>query len=299
MSIDFDKEFFPNYDKAVKITNNIQLLTARNPSPYTFHGTNTYIIGQKDLMILDPGPNNDQHFENLIKTVNGRHVSHIILTHSHADHSDLAYRVSQYFSAPIGKAPLTPKKDQPNQGKQSGEATSSDIEFDISLSDDMLISNNEITLQSIATPGHASDHIAFALMGDDVLFSGDHVMAWATTVIIPPDGVMQDYMASLEKLLERSDSYYLPGHGGVVTNPQQLIRGFRSHRKLRENAILKRLQQGDTTVTEIVAAIYQKLDPRLKNAAALSVWAHLIDLHQRNLIHCDTSPLINSSYSSR
>lgn len=297
MSLDFDKNFSPNYNMAVKITDKIQILTANNPSAYTFHGTNSYIIGQKQLMILDPGPNLEDHFQNLVTAVNDRPVSHILLTHSHDDHSQLAKRASAFFNAPIAKAPLIQKIND-HHLLVNGESATLDVAFDIAILDNMILANNDFELRAISTPGHASDHMAFAFEREDTLFSGDHVMAWATTVIIPPDGSMQDYMASLEKLSSRAESHYLAGHGGMVSNPQQLLRGLRSHRKIRERAILERLHNGDRTISEIIASIYRDIDPNLKNAAALSVWAHLIDLYERNLIACETMPTIDGNYSS-
>lgn len=291
MNLIFNKNFLPNYKKAVKITEKVKILTANNANEYTFHGTNSYILGNNHIMILDPGPNQQDHFENLLKTIDNRPVSHILLTHAHHDHSDLAMRLAKHVAAPVVKAPL-------NTTQTSNDKKHMDITFDISLSDNMVITNNEITLQAIATPGHSSDHMAFLFHDENILFSGDHVMAWATSAIIPPDGAMGDYMASLEKLTKIDADYYLPGHGGTVNNPQQLLRGLRHHRKMRENAIIERIKNGDRTIIEIANALYRNLDPKLKKAALCSIWAHLIYLYQRRLIHCNTIPSLDSVYSS-
>ncbi|MEO9339939.1 MBL fold metallo-hydrolase [Mesorhizobium sp. SB112] len=296
--MDFNTEFEPAYGQAIPVGQDILRLTVNNPSAFTFHGTNSYIVGRETLAVIDPGPEDDAHFDALMKAINGRPVSHIFVSHTHRDHSPLAARLK----AETGAVTAAEGPHRPARPLQIGEINpldaSADMDFvpDLVLADGSVVEGDGWALKTVLTPGHTANHAAFALDRDGVLFSADHVMAWATTIVAPPDGAMADYMASLERLLERDDRIFLPGHGGPVTKPRPFLRGLRTHRKMRERAIIERVNAGDRTIPEMVAAIYRDTDPRLHGAAALSVLAHLEDLVGRGAVQTEGMPAINGIF---
>lgn len=298
MALDFDTTFVPAYGDAVPVAPGVARITVNNPGAFTFYGTNSYIVGTDALAVIDPGPLDDAHLAALMKAIAGRPVSHIFVSHTHADHSPLAARLSQLTGAPV----LAEGRHRPARPLRIGETNpldaSADMDFapDVTLADGELVSGDGWALRAIHTPGHAANHLAFALEDTDILFSADHVMAWATTIVAPPDGAMSDYMASLDKLLKRKDKLYLPGHGGPVTRPAAFLRGLRTHRRMRERAVLERLRRGDRTVAEMVAAIYRDTDPRLHKAAGLSVLAHLEDLVARGQVAVEDEPSIDGVF---
>jgi glyoxylase-like metal-dependent hydrolase (beta-lactamase superfamily II) len=262
----------------------VRRLVANNASPFTFTGTCTYIVGRGSVAIVDPGPLDEAHIAALLGALRGETVRHILVTHTHRDHSPAAAPLKAATSAPIlgarAYAPASP----------AGQATALDASHDLAYAPDHALEDGErvagegYTLETVTTPGHAANHLAFALLEENSLFSGDHVMAWSTTVVAPPDGSMGDYLASLEKLRARNESVFWPGHGGPVRNPQRYLRGLAHHRRQRETAILNRIEAGDETIDQIVAAIYIGLDARLVGAASLSTLAHLQDLAARGLV---------------
>jgi glyoxylase-like metal-dependent hydrolase (beta-lactamase superfamily II) len=273
-------------------------LTVNNPSPFTFHGTNSYIVGRDTLAIIDPGPEDEAHFQALIKAAAGRPVSHILVSHTHRDHSPLARRLRQATGAAIvAEGPHRPARPL-RIGETNPLDASADTELlpDLELADGEAISGDGWSLEGVFTPGHTANHMCFSLQGSGILFSADHVMAWSTSIVAPPDGAMSDYMASLDKLLGRSDRLYLPGHGGPVASPAQFVRGLKAHRKMRERAIIERLRAGDRTIPEMVKTIYRNTDPRLYGAAALSVLAHIEDLVGRGEAAAEGEIAIDSSY---
>ncbi|MCG7506270.1 MBL fold metallo-hydrolase [Mesorhizobium retamae] len=285
MALKFNARFEPAYASAVELAPGVLRVTARNPSPFTFHGTNSYVIGSDTLAVIDPGPDNQEHFNTLVDAIGGRPVSHIFVSHTHRDHSPLAAKLK----AATGAIVLAEGPHRPARPRRIGETNpldaSADIEFqpDVVLPDGSLTTGDGWAIRTVLTPGHTANHAAFALEGTGILFSADHVMAWATSIVAPPDGAMADYMASLDRLLEREDRVLLPGHGGAVTGPKTFMRGLKAHRKMRERAVLERLKLGDRTIKTIVEAIYRETDPRLHGAAGLSVLAHLEDLVARGL----------------
>lgn len=299
MPLDFDKSFEPQYGSAIEVAPGVRRITANNPSPFTFYGTNTYIVGGKGaLAIIDPGPEDEAHLQALLEAAGGQPVSHILVTHTHRDHSPLARRLSELTGAPVfAEGPHRPARPL-GAGEAGHLDASGDTAFEpnIRLHDGAVVEGDGWALRAIHTPGHAANHMVFALEGTGLAFSGDHVMAWSTTVVAPPDGSMTDYMASLDRLMERRDRLLLPGHGGPVRQPQTFLRGLKAHRRMRERAILERLAAGDRTISEIVAAIYRDTDPRLHGAAALSVLAHLEDLVARGRVRSEGPPSLDAVY---
>jgi glyoxylase-like metal-dependent hydrolase (beta-lactamase superfamily II) len=280
MKLDLKMDFEPRYGEAIPVGADVLRLTARNPSPFTFHGTNSYIVGRNSLAVIDPGPEDDEHFANLVRAIDGRSVTHIFVSHTHKDHSPLAVRLKEITGAPV----LAEGPHRPARPLRTGEVNpldaSADMDFrpDIALYDGQTIETEEWEITALHTPGHTANHMVFALKQGGILFSADHVMGWATTIVAPPDGAMSDYMRSLQRLIEREDALYLPGHGGRIDKPRSYLRGLQSHRRMRERAIAERLAKGDRTIGEIVKSIYRDVDPRLHGAAGLSVLAHLEDL---------------------
>jgi glyoxylase-like metal-dependent hydrolase (beta-lactamase superfamily II) len=269
---------------------------APNPSPYTFTGTQTWIVGARDAAdcaVIDPGPagsgmsigdpadiNGIGHVDAILRAVGGRRVAAILCTHTHRDHSPAAAPLKAATGAPIiGCAPLA----LADSGPRADSAFDPDYAPDRVLLDGEQVKGDGWTIEAIATPGHTSNHLCYALTQTSALFTGDHVMKWSTSVVSPPDGDMAAYMASLEKLYDRADRIYYPAHGPAVTKPRQLVRGMLGHRKSREAQILRELAKGPRDISTMVAAMYKGLDPRLTGAAGRSVLAHLIDLHTRGL----------------
>ncbi|GAA5540223.1 MBL fold metallo-hydrolase [Ochrobactrum soli] len=298
MALVFDSSFSPEYGKPVELSKGIVRVTVNNPSAFTFHGTNSYIVGRDTLAIIDPGPVDEAHYQALLAAIAGRPVSHIFVSHTHRDHSPLAERLKNELGAKtVAEGPHRPARPY-HAGEVNVLEASADTDFtpDIVLADGETVEGDGWALQGLHTPGHAANHMAFGLKGTDILFSADHVMAWATSIVAPPDGSMSDYMASLEKLLARDDHVYLPGHGGAVTKPAAFVRGLRAHRKMRERAVFQRILQGDRTIGDMVKAIYRDTDPRLHGAAALSVLAHLEDLVGRGEIVTEGDPSLDNIY---
>ncbi len=301
MPLSFDLVFEPAYGRAVEIAAGVARITANNPGPFTFHGTNSYLVGTDTLAVIDPGPDDDRHFETLMAAIGKRPVSHIFVSHTHRDHSPLAAALQRHTGAKI----LAQGPHRPVRPLRIGETNpldaSADTDFtpDIAMPDDSVVDGDGWKIRAVLTPGHCANHAAFALEGTGILFSADHVMAWATSIVAPPDGAMADYMASLDKLIERDDRLLLPGHGGPVTAPRAFMRGLKTHRKMRERAILERIRNGDRTIADMVKAIYRDTDPRLHGAAGLSVLAHLEDLVARDLVSTDGAPSIDGIFSPR
>ena len=282
----------------VQVTPLVSRLIAPNGGPFTYTGTCTYLIGENSLIVIDPGPADDAHLAALIEAIAGRPVSHILVTHTHRDHSPLARRLAELTAAPIwGCAPHFAARPL-----FAGEINLLDASSDPHHAPQRILVEGDrvevegVTLTAVTTPGHTMNHLAFALAEENALFSGDHVMAWSTSIVAPPDGEMGAYMASLEKLRDRNETIYWPGHGGPVEQPQRFVRGILTHRKQRETSILARLVAGDRHIAEIVPKIYDGLSPRLQGAAALSVFAHLEDMVARELVLSEGEPTLISQY---
>ncbi len=269
----FDRDFDVKPGAAAQVSPLIRRVVADNPSPFTFKGTASFIVGRGQVAIIDPGPEDDAHLAALLDAVRGETVSHILVTHSHADHSPLTRKLQAATGAKTyGYGGIAAAQ---SGGLRLDASIDHDFVPDVTLRDGDVVEGQGFRLEALHTPGHMSNHMCFALPEEKALFAGDHVMAWATSVIAPPDGDMGQYFASLRKLLDREDDIYFPSHGPSKRDPLPLVRGYLAHRRMREAAILARVEQGARSVDDIVAAIYADVDPRLHGAAALSTRAHL------------------------
>lgn len=294
----FRTDFDPCYGNAVKLEPGIQRITASNKSAFTFHGTNTYIVGDTNVAVIDPGPVDESHLETILRAVEGRQVTHIVITHTHVDHSPLAARLKEITGAQTwGEGPHRISREL-HLGETNFLDASGDKDFtpDNRLVHGQIIEGDGWALETLLTPGHAMNHACFALVETPFMFSGDHVMGWSTSIVAPPDGSMSDYMASLEIMIERSESVYFPGHGGRLEKAREFARALRAHRKMRETAILSRIRKGDRTIPEIVQVIYKETDPRLHGAAGLSVFAHIEDLLNKELIRSNGPAALDGEY---
>lgn len=281
------KGFDPQYGSPVPLGPQLARLTARNKGPFTGAGTNTYLIGADRVMIVDPGPADPSHIADIVKAVAGRPVTHILITHTHRDHVDGLPLLREAIAAPVvGEGPHRESRAL-REGETNPFRKAGDYDFrpDIAIADGDVIDNGEVAVTAIATPGHAANHMAFGL-GPDCL-TGDHVMGWSTTVVAPPDGDMADYLRSLDRLLKEPHTRYLPGHGDVIRDPHKAVTAMRSHRLMRERAILERLRSGDETIEAVVDALYEGIDARLRGAAGLSVLAHLEKLQDDGRVEAD------------
>jgi glyoxylase-like metal-dependent hydrolase (beta-lactamase superfamily II) len=296
--IPFDRSFNLAPDTVDEVAPGVRRMLCNNPSPFTFKGTVSYIVGRGRVAIIDPGPIDEAHAAALLDAVRGETVTHIFVTHTHRDHSPAAARIKASTGAPVfAQGPHRPSRPL-NVGEAPRLDASNDTDFrpDHALADGEVVAGDGWTLEAVTTPGHTANHMAFALKEANLLFSGDHVMAWSTPVVAPPDGAMSDYMASLDKLARRSESIYLPGHGGAVTEAPRFVAYYILHRKAREASILHRLGKGEADIPTIVRASYIGLDPRLTRAAGLSVLAHLEDLVARGRVATDGVPSIDGRY---
>jgi len=262
----------------------VRRLLAPNPSPFTYTGTETYIVGRGEVAVIDPGPDLAEHVEAILAATQSERITAILCTHTHRDHSPAAPMVQAATGAPIvGCAALTLEDD----GPRADAAFDPDYRPDRVLADGESVSGPGWTLEAVATPGHTSNHLCFALRESKALFSGDHIMGWSTTVVSPPDGDMADYMRSLDTLIARDDRIYYPAHGDPVTDPQRFVRAIATHRRQRERQILDLLEQEAQPIPAMVASMYRGIDPRLHGAAGRSVLAHLIDLEARDRVWRD------------
>lgn len=277
MAIPFDRNFDVPYGTSIAVSPLVHRVLAPNPGPFTFKGTGVYIVGGRDVAVIDPGPVMPEHLDALKKALEGRRVSHILVTHTHSDHSPAAAPLKEWSGAKTyAFGPHGSGKAEDGVKVEEG----GDMAFapDIRVRDGDIIEGPGFSFECVYTPGHTSNHMCFALREEKALFTGDHVMGWSTTVVTPPDGDMAAYMASLRKLLARDDAILWPTHGGPVRDPKPFIAAYIEHRLGREAQILAALKDGLATIPEIVARLYADVDTRLHPAAARSVLAHLIQL---------------------
>jgi glyoxylase-like metal-dependent hydrolase (beta-lactamase superfamily II) len=264
-------------------------IVANNPSPFTFKGTNTYILGTDKLALIDPGPFDRAHLDAILETIGKRPLTHIIITHTHRDHTDGMPALRAATGAKTaGFGRRVANRGTKSTSPSGSEFVEKDFVPDVPLVDGQVLQGDGWALQALHTPGHAPDHLCLALEGTGILFSGDHVMGWNTSVVAPPEGNMGDYIRSLERLIPRSeDRVYFPGHGGQFEEPQRLVKAFLLHRRMRENSILECIRNGTATARRIVPVIYRDLNPKLVNAATLSVLAHVENLIDRGLVRSE------------
>lgn len=263
----------------------VRRVLAANPSPFTYTGTQTWLVGGGDsVAVIDPGPDLAEHVEAILAATAGERITAIACTHTHRDHSPASRALAAVTGAPIvGCGPLAIADD----GPRADAAFDFDYAPDRVLADGERIEGDGWALEAVATPGHTSNHLCFALAGEQILFTGDHVMGWSTTVIAPPDGDMTAYFGSLDRLLGRDDARYFPAHGPAVEKPHSHVRALIAHRRMREKQILKRLGEGTGEIPAMVATMYADVDPRLHGAAGRSVLAHLRDLKRRGLVRAE------------
>jgi glyoxylase-like metal-dependent hydrolase (beta-lactamase superfamily II) len=267
------------YARLEQVETGIARLLAHNPSAFTYYGTQSYLLGEREVAVVDPGPDLPEHLDALTEAIAGRKLVAIMCTHTHRDHSPAARPLAERSGAPvIGCAPLALE----TVGPRADASFDGDYAPDRVLADGEQVEVDGKPVTAVATPGHTSNHLCFAY--SDALLTGDHVMGWSTTVVVPPDGDMAEYMRSLDKLRARDDRVYYPAHGERVTNPQQYVRHLMGHRMQREKQILKLVGEQPRPIPDIVANAYPGLDPRLVTAAGGSVLAHLVDLQRRGLV---------------
>lgn len=276
VSLHFDRSFSARPGEVVEIAPGLRRITANNPGPMTFTGTNSYLIGSDPVVVLDPGPEDDAHLRSLVRAIGGAKVDAIIVSHSHRDHCALVPSLKAKLQAPV----IGAAAHMPARPAHPGEAAAQEASDTVYAPDRVLLAGQHITfggteLEVIETPGHTMNHLCYAVGGTDFLFSGDHVMAWSTTLVAPPDGAMTPYLASLQTLLGRRETIYLPGHGAKLNDAHHFTQALYAHRMDREAAIMTALGVDGLTVPELVEALYDGLDPRLRYAAGLSVLAHL------------------------
>jgi len=296
--IPLDQTFTLPPGQVEEVTPGVRRLLCNNPSPFTFKGTISYIVGRGQVAIIDPGPDDADHIAALLAAVRGETVTHIFVTHTHRDHSPAVPAIKQATGAIVlAQGPHRPARPL-NVGESPRLDASNDLDFrpDRALPDGEVVTGSGWALEAIATPGHTANHMAYALKDRNIIFSGDHVMAWSTPVVAPPDGAMSDYMASLAKLSRRSEQTYFPGHGGAVNNAPRFVAAYILHRKAREASILRNIGKGETDIPAVVSAVYSGLNPRLTKAAGLSVLAHLEDLVTRGLVTTAGPPSIDGRY---
>ncbi|MEQ1929186.1 MAG: MBL fold metallo-hydrolase [Parvularculaceae bacterium] len=288
--IPFVKDFPYAYGEAAPLSPLIRRVIAKNPGPYTYTGSGTYLIGRAGgaLAVIDPGPDDESHVEALMAAIGGGRVTHILVTHTHRDHCGGAHALALRTGAPLYAFGPHPEGDAGAAVIEEG----ADREFRPHhlIGDGAVFEGEGWTVSSVATPGHLSNHLCFDLKEEGALFTGDHIMGWATTVIAPPDGSMGDYLSSLEKLLERQDRRYYPTHGAPIERPLPFVRAVRAHRRMRDGQILDQLLKGRARIGDMLPHMYQGLDRRLHGAAALNVLAHLIRLIEIGAVEADEAP---------
>jgi len=294
VSIPYVRDMKFDYGVSDELSPLIRRVVAHNPSPFTYLGTGTYIIGRGHVAVVDPGPLLDEHVAAIMAALPGETVTHILITHTHSDHSPAAKPLKALTGAETYAAgPHAPRHD--GDGPVEEDA-------DYGFTPDVVVKHGDIiqgdgwSVECVFTPGHTSNHMCFALREEKALFSGDHVMGWSTSIVSPPDGDMAKYMASLKLLLSRGDEIYWPTHGPAITDPKPFVRAFIAHREDRERAIIEQIKAGHDTIAAMVPVIYAAVDKRLYPAAARSVFAHMLHLIGQGRVASDGEPRLSSSF---
>jgi len=294
--IPFVREMAFEYGRPDAVTPLIRRVVAENPGPFTYLGTGTYIVGRGEVAVIDPGPLLDPHLEAILAATAGERISHILLTHTHLDHAPLAHPLRARTGAVIYG--LDEPRSQTDEGDEGDSSAGDAPRFrpDVAITDGQTFSGPGWTLKAMFTPGHASNHVAYALAEENALFCGDHIMGWSTTVISPPDGDMSQYYASLDRVQASGFDVLWPTHGPPITDVAPFIEAYRNHRLARELQILAELRHGDATIAEMTPRLYRGVDKRLHAAAARSVLAHLIHLVRQGKVRCDGAPNLSSHF---
>lgn len=309
--LEFSTQHDVEYGVTEQVSPLIKRITANNPGKFTFKGTGTYIVGRDSVAVIDPGPDNNAHIDALSKELEGKEVTHILITHTHRDHCPAVPALKERVGGLVCGFGPHPKEDAPpiekSQSKEKDEDANEDSEEsgDLNFMPEKFLGNGDTligkdwTIESLYTPGHISNHLCFAFHEEKAIFTGDHIMGWSTTIIPPPDGNLEDYFLSLELLAGRDEEIYYPTHGGAITNPKEFVKELIEHRKNRNNQILDCLQTADNkemTIPEIVSIIYKDYPEELHKPAQKSVLAHLIYLQQKKLITCEGQPRADSKF---
>jgi len=299
MALEFKQDLTANYGEAEALTPLITRVLCNNPSPYTYTGTSTYLVGANDgLAVIDPGPNDLDHHDAIIQAAAGRKIDKILITHSHIDHSPLAAILSDKTGAPIcGFGPHGTGRKGGLEGEKVEAGADWNYKPDVLIKDGDEITGSDWSITAIHTPGHTANHLCFHLQEENTLFVGDHIMAWATTVISPPDGDVRRYIESLRKVADLKPQILVPTHGPWVKTAVPFIRGIITHRHMREGQILKHINEGCSTIDALVAVMYKSVDERLHPAAARSVLGHLIALVEEKRVMCDGPIGLTSNYN--
>lgn len=279
-----------------RVAPGVRRVIADNPGPFTFTGSGTYIVGEGDVAVIDPGPDRDAHLAALLSALKGERVTHILVTHTHSDHCGLARKFADAVNAPVYGYGPHPVREKKHDAPALDEGADYSYAPDEIIGDGAVLEGPDWRIETVHTPGHLSNHLCFALPQQKALFTGDHIMGWATTVVAPPDGDMSAYLDSLDKLLARDDEIYFPTHGAPIQNPRRFVRAVKTHRLMRDAQILDQLKKGRTRIRDITAAMYADVDKRLHGAAALNVLAHLIRLVRNGAAVCDGEPGMNAEY---
>jgi glyoxylase-like metal-dependent hydrolase (beta-lactamase superfamily II) len=296
--IPFNRDFPLKPGVVDEVRPGVRRILCDNPSPFTFTGTVSYIVGRGNVAIIDPGPDDEAHAKALLDAVRNETVTHILVTHTHRDHSPNTTRIKAATGAVVyAEGPHRASRPRYESEKISSES-GADRAFkpDIEVRDGEIVEGVDWALQAVATPGHTANHLAFAWRDRKISFVGDHVMGWSTSIVAPPDGSMVDYMASLKRLAARDEDLYFSGHGPEIPEGPRYARFLIRHRQAREASILHRLAKGEADIPTLVRAIYIGIDPRLTGAAGYSVLAHLEDLVGRGIVATDGDPVIGGKY---
>ncbi|MGH6888981.1 MAG: MBL fold metallo-hydrolase [Rhizomicrobium sp.] len=297
-SIPFERNFEAPYGICMTVAPNIRRVLAPNPGPFTFKGTGVYIVGADNVAVIDPGPDIPAHLQALKQALSGRRITHILLTHTHADHSPAAAPLKSWSGARTYAFGPHPSRSEETQVKTEEDGDTAFVP-DVRVKDGEVLTGDGFSIACVHTPGHTSNHMCYALREEQALFTGDHVMGWSTSVVVPPDGDMAAYRASLAKLLRRDDRILWPTHGGPIRDPKPFLKAYLDHRAEREAQILQCLEEGVSTIPKIVARIYAGIDKRLYPAAGVTVLAHLIELAGQGRVLAEPKVELSAKFRRR
>lgn len=295
MAIAYKHEASVEYGVLTEVAPNVRRIVAHNASPFTYHGTGTYVLGRGKVAVIDPGPLDRAHVGALLRELGDEQITHVLVTHTHNDHSPATRLLKEHCAAP-SYAFGAHGEGRYGAGAEIEEGADREFAPDIKVSDGDVIACEGFDVECVYTPGHALNHMCFALPAQKILFSGDHVMGWSTTVVSPPDGDMGDYLKSLARLLDRDDAKLLPTHGTSIDDPKAFVQSLIDHRKGREQQVVAELKHGPSTIHAMVPRMYKDVPQWLHPAAERSVYAHVLHMHERGLIACDGEPLLTTEY---